>query len=178
VPFTAVLNGPQRTTTDNYEAPSTCAVPHPRRRQQRPIWLCKQVVDWSQAWIGLPRPAGPIRSLVAGTGAPEASTPDGSGIPWSAGVLLDELELGRWVAACLYYGRGPGLAGVSCAREGRITSATSLVGWPGVHQGRRCSMEWQLEQTRARSPRRTLRMPASEIGTMWWASMKSSPQLP
>jgi hypothetical protein len=31
VPFTAVLDGPQRTTTDNHEAPSTCAVPRPRR---------------------------------------------------------------------------------------------------------------------------------------------------
>jgi hypothetical protein len=31
VPFTAVLNGPERTTTDNREAASTCVVPHPRR---------------------------------------------------------------------------------------------------------------------------------------------------
>jgi hypothetical protein len=31
VPFTAVPNGPERTTTDNHEAPSTCAAPHPRR---------------------------------------------------------------------------------------------------------------------------------------------------
>jgi hypothetical protein len=28
VPFTAVLTGPQRTTTDNAEAPSTCTAPH------------------------------------------------------------------------------------------------------------------------------------------------------
>jgi hypothetical protein len=31
VPFTAVLNGPERTTTDNHEGASTCAVPRPRR---------------------------------------------------------------------------------------------------------------------------------------------------
>jgi hypothetical protein len=31
VPFTAVLAGPQRTTTDNHEAASTCAVPRHRR---------------------------------------------------------------------------------------------------------------------------------------------------
>jgi hypothetical protein len=31
VPFTTVLNGPKRTTTDNHEAASTCAVPHPLR---------------------------------------------------------------------------------------------------------------------------------------------------
>jgi len=31
VPFTAVLNGPERTTTDNHEAASTCTVHGPRR---------------------------------------------------------------------------------------------------------------------------------------------------
>ena len=31
VPFTAVLNGPERITTDNHEAASTCTVPHRRR---------------------------------------------------------------------------------------------------------------------------------------------------
>jgi hypothetical protein len=31
VPFTAVLNGPEQTTTDNAEMPSTCAVPCLRR---------------------------------------------------------------------------------------------------------------------------------------------------
>jgi hypothetical protein len=31
VPFTAVLTGPQRTTMDNHEPASTCAVPHLRR---------------------------------------------------------------------------------------------------------------------------------------------------
>ena len=31
VPFTAVLNGPERTATDNHEAAVTCAVPRPRR---------------------------------------------------------------------------------------------------------------------------------------------------
>jgi hypothetical protein len=51
VPFTAVLNGPERTTTDNHEAASTCAVPDPRRRQQRPIWLCKQGVVGSSPII-------------------------------------------------------------------------------------------------------------------------------
>ena len=36
VPFIEVLNGPQRTTTDNAAARSTSAGPHPRRWQQRP----------------------------------------------------------------------------------------------------------------------------------------------
>jgi hypothetical protein len=31
VPFTAVLHGPQRTTTDSHEAASTCATPRLRR---------------------------------------------------------------------------------------------------------------------------------------------------
>ena len=31
VPFIAVLNGPDRTSTDNHEAASTCAVPDPRK---------------------------------------------------------------------------------------------------------------------------------------------------
>jgi hypothetical protein len=31
MPFTAVLNGLERTTTDNHKAGSTCAVPHPCR---------------------------------------------------------------------------------------------------------------------------------------------------
>jgi hypothetical protein len=44
VPFTAVLNGPERTTTDNTNAASTCAVPHPHKSQQRPIWLWEQGV--------------------------------------------------------------------------------------------------------------------------------------
>jgi hypothetical protein len=44
VPFTAILNGPEQTTTDNHEAASTCADPHPRRWQQRPDRLCKQGV--------------------------------------------------------------------------------------------------------------------------------------
>ncbi len=51
VPFTAALNGPQRTTTDNHEAASTCAVPHPPMWQQRPIWLCKQGVVGSSPII-------------------------------------------------------------------------------------------------------------------------------
>jgi hypothetical protein len=44
VPFTAVLAGPERTTTDNHKASSTCAISHPRRWQQRPIWLWEQGV--------------------------------------------------------------------------------------------------------------------------------------
>ena len=44
VPFTAVLNGPERTTTDNHEAASTCTVPRPRRSQQRLNWLWEQGV--------------------------------------------------------------------------------------------------------------------------------------
>jgi hypothetical protein len=31
LPFTAVLNGPERTTTDNHEAATTCAASHLRR---------------------------------------------------------------------------------------------------------------------------------------------------
>jgi hypothetical protein len=44
VPFTAVMTGPPRTTTDNHEAASTSAVPRPRRSQQRPNWLWEQGV--------------------------------------------------------------------------------------------------------------------------------------
>jgi hypothetical protein len=44
VPFTAVLNGPERTITDNHEAASTCAIPRPRRSQQRPNWLWEEEV--------------------------------------------------------------------------------------------------------------------------------------
>jgi hypothetical protein len=44
VPFTAVLNSPERTTTDNHEAASTCTIPCPRRSQQRPNWLWEQGV--------------------------------------------------------------------------------------------------------------------------------------
>jgi hypothetical protein len=44
VPFTAVLNGPERTTTDNHEAASTCAVPILAGAQQRPIWFWEQEV--------------------------------------------------------------------------------------------------------------------------------------
>jgi hypothetical protein len=44
VPSTAVLNGPERTTTDNHEAASTCAVPILAGAQQRPIWLWEQEV--------------------------------------------------------------------------------------------------------------------------------------
>jgi len=39
VPFTAVPTGPQRTTTDNAEAASTCAASHLRRQRSRPNWL-------------------------------------------------------------------------------------------------------------------------------------------
>jgi hypothetical protein len=45
VPFTAVLAGRKRTTTDNTKAPSTCDVPCLRRWRSRPIWLCKQGVS-------------------------------------------------------------------------------------------------------------------------------------
>jgi hypothetical protein len=57
VPFTAVTTGPQRTRTDNAAVAVTCDVRHPTRSQSSLIWLCKQVVDWLQAWIGLPCPA-------------------------------------------------------------------------------------------------------------------------
>jgi hypothetical protein len=45
VPFTVVLTGPQRTTTDNARAGSTCTVLRLRRWRCRPNWLCKQVVS-------------------------------------------------------------------------------------------------------------------------------------
>jgi hypothetical protein len=64
VPFTAVLNGPERTTTDNHEAASTCALPHPRRSQQRPNWLWEQGVAGSN-------PAVPTTS----------TTPCAAGVP-------------------------------------------------------------------------------------------------
>jgi hypothetical protein len=51
LPFTAVLTGPQRTTTDNAEATATCGVPCFRRWQSCPIWLCKQGVVGSSPII-------------------------------------------------------------------------------------------------------------------------------
>ena len=45
VPFTAVMIGRERTTTDNTTAAVTCAVSHLRRWRPRPIWLCKQGVN-------------------------------------------------------------------------------------------------------------------------------------
>ena len=44
VPFTAVLAGPQRTTTDNTTAAVICADHRSPRWRPRPIWLCKQGV--------------------------------------------------------------------------------------------------------------------------------------
>ena len=42
LPFTAVLSGSQRTTTDNARASSTCTVLSHRRSQSRPISLWEQ----------------------------------------------------------------------------------------------------------------------------------------
>jgi hypothetical protein len=61
VPFTEVLNGPQRTTTDNAAARSTSAGPHPHRWQQRPNWL------WEQG-VGDPRSVTRDRCQVRSTG--------------------------------------------------------------------------------------------------------------
>ena len=58
VPFTTDLSGRKRTPTDNPMAAMICAVRRLARWRPRPIWLCKQGVDWSQTWIGLPCPAG------------------------------------------------------------------------------------------------------------------------
>jgi hypothetical protein len=44
LPFTTVLTGPQRTTTDNAMLVLTCSGSERRRWQDRPIWLCKQEV--------------------------------------------------------------------------------------------------------------------------------------
>jgi hypothetical protein len=67
VPFTAVLNGPERTTTDNHEAASTCAVSHPRTWQQRPNWLWEQGVGLAEACIGDGTPVvGPSAMRVRG----------------------------------------------------------------------------------------------------------------
>src|SRR4029453_10253092 len=44
VPFTTVLTGSERTTTDNATAHSTSALPRLRRRQSWPIWLWEQGV--------------------------------------------------------------------------------------------------------------------------------------
>jgi hypothetical protein len=44
VPFTAVPTGPERTTTDNAEAASTCAPDYLRRSRSCPIWLWEQGV--------------------------------------------------------------------------------------------------------------------------------------
>jgi hypothetical protein len=44
LPFTAVLSGSQRITTDNARAAWTCTVLSHRRSQSRPIWLWEQGV--------------------------------------------------------------------------------------------------------------------------------------
>jgi hypothetical protein len=72
VPFTAVLTGPQRTTTDIATGTSTCGAPYLRRSGPRPIWLWEQVVGWSRLCIDLAVPAG--RS-VPGRGRPEGLSP-------------------------------------------------------------------------------------------------------
>jgi hypothetical protein len=38
------LNGPERTTTDNHEVASICAILYRRRWQSCPIWLWEQGV--------------------------------------------------------------------------------------------------------------------------------------
>jgi hypothetical protein len=43
----AIHSSPERSSADTHgqlRSSPTCAVPHPRRSQQRPIWLCKQVI--------------------------------------------------------------------------------------------------------------------------------------
>jgi hypothetical protein len=70
-----VLNGPERTTTDNHEAGSTCAVSHPRRCQQHPIRLwargrfargrdryCRPVLTPNPVSSGQPRAVSGSRS--------------------------------------------------------------------------------------------------------------------
>ena len=70
-----VLNGPERTTTDNHEAGSACAVSHPRRCQQRPIRLwargrfargrdryCRPVLTPNPVSSGQPRAVSGSRS--------------------------------------------------------------------------------------------------------------------
>jgi hypothetical protein len=57
VPFTAVLTGPQRTTTDNNEPALTCTVPRPRRSWHRPIWLWEQGVNVADVAIELSQAA-------------------------------------------------------------------------------------------------------------------------
>jgi hypothetical protein len=47
LPFTAVLNGPERTTTDNATPASNCTVRCLRRSRARPIWLWEQGVAGS-----------------------------------------------------------------------------------------------------------------------------------
>ena len=57
VPFTEVLDGPQRTTTDNTAARSTSVGPHPRRWQQRPNRLWEQGVNVADVAIELSQAA-------------------------------------------------------------------------------------------------------------------------
>jgi hypothetical protein len=54
VPFTAVLTGPERTTTDNAKAAWTCTAHLLRRSCSRPNWLCKQGVVGSSPIISTP----------------------------------------------------------------------------------------------------------------------------
>jgi hypothetical protein len=94
VPFTAVPNGPERTTTDNTEAPLTCAVPHPCRWQQRPIWLWEQgVIVPAMAQLTAAASKGSILPQISRSSRREAdgNLTRGSG---SAGDLIID-----WLAA-------------------------------------------------------------------------------
>src|SRR5215211_7421548 len=51
VPFTTGSTGPQRTTTDNAKASSTCTAFSRRRSPTWPIWLWEQVIALVQAYI-------------------------------------------------------------------------------------------------------------------------------
>jgi hypothetical protein len=72
VPFTAVMTGPERTTTDNVEAAFTSAVCCLRRSRVRPIWLCEQGVAPAEGVNGLTQSADPVpwwsRHILPGAG--------------------------------------------------------------------------------------------------------------
>jgi hypothetical protein len=110
VPFTAVLNGPERTTTDNHQAAPTCAAPHPRRWQQRPNWLWEQGVAGSNPAV-----------------RPPARTPWPTGVPAfsSLGLVLAAVGVQRGLQQSV--GRaGGGSASTGCWPASRCIAGSTF----------------------------------------------------
>ena len=85
MPFTAVLTGPQRTTTDNTMAAMTCPSSHIPRYRPCLIWLWEQVVGRGLHWPCHARLAEPV--LVAAQGR------SAGGVRDQTGPLVDRLAL-------------------------------------------------------------------------------------